>query len=130
MSAEREVAAAAAAIVAAFADSRTDDYFAAFTPEATFVFHTTARRLESVEEYREQWQAWESEDGFRVLGCVSSNQRVQLLAEGAAVFVHDVETRVRAGGVEETQRERETIVFTRREHRWLAIHEHLSPAVP
>lgn len=129
MTAEQDVAAAAAHLVAAFADGRTDDYFAAFVPEATFVLHTTARRLESIEQYREQWREWETEDGFRVLDCVSSHQGVQVLADGAAVFVHDVETRVQLGDVEETLRERETIVFTRRGHRWLAAHEHLSPAV-
>lgn len=128
MTDDEEVAAAAAAIVAAFAESRTDDYFAAFAPEATFVFHATACRLESTEQYREQWRAWEAEDGFRVLGCVSSNQLVQTLTDGAAVFVHDVETRVRFGDAEETLNERETIVFSRRGDRWLAIHEHLSPA--
>lgn len=129
MTTEQEVAAAAAELVTAFAEGRRDDYFAAFASEATFIFPTTASRLESIKQYREQWRKWESEDGFRVLDCVSSNQLVQVLGDGAGIFVHDVETRVQVGGAEDTLRERETIVFTRRGDRWLAVHEHLSPAV-
>ncbi|MFD3453064.1 hypothetical protein ACFWVC_12895 [Streptomyces sp. NPDC058691] len=38
--------------MAAFAEGQLDDYFRAFAPDATFVFHTTAQRIESVAEYR------------------------------------------------------------------------------
>jgi ketosteroid isomerase-like protein len=125
---ERDVRAAADALVEAFAAGRLDDYFGSFDPEATFVFHTTPERLESPAEYRALWERWAREDGFEVLSCASSGARVQLLGDGAAVFTHDVATRVRTTAGEEDLRERETIVFARRDGRWLAVHEHLSPA--
>jgi ketosteroid isomerase-like protein len=124
----REVAAAAGQLVAAFAEGRVDEYFACFAGDATFVFHTTPERLESREAYRLLWRRWEAEDGFRVLSCASSNQLVTALGEDVAVFVHDVATRVTTSAGEEDLRERETIVFARREGRWLAVHEHLSSA--
>ncbi|MFC5905809.1 YybH family protein [Streptacidiphilus monticola] len=119
--------AAADELIAAFAEGRTDDYFAAFAPEATFVFHGTGRRLESTQEYRDLWQGWVADDGFRVLACDSRDRRLQLLG-GAAVFTHSVTTRIATAGGEETLRERETIVFHRGgDGSWLAVHEHLSP---
>ena len=130
MSREDQVLAAADELVDAFAQGRTDAYFAAFAPDATFVFHTTARRLGSVDEYREQWRAWEADDGFRVLACASSDRLVQLLGDEAAIFVHAVETRIATRAGEQTLHEHETIVFRRdaAAGRWLAVHEHLSPA--
>lgn len=127
--AEAEVRTAADALVAAFAGNLLDDYFGAFAPDATFVFHTTAERLNSTAEYRALWRSWVDEDDFRVLGCVSSRPLVRLYGD-TAVFSHQVETRIstRSGGPE-TLRERETIVFSRHGgDRWLAVHEHLSPA--
>ena len=59
---EREARAAAEALVAAFGAERLDEYFAAFAPDATFVFHTPADRLDSVAAYREQWARWVRED--------------------------------------------------------------------
>jgi uncharacterized protein (TIGR02246 family) len=125
---ETEVRAAAAALVAAFAEGRVEDYFASFAPEATFVFHTTPERLESREAYRELWRRWQAQDDFRVLACESANQHVQLLGDDAAVFAHDVRTRVGTKAGEEALAERETIVFARRDGGWAAVHEHLSPA--
>jgi ketosteroid isomerase-like protein len=122
------VSQAAEALVAAFSEGRVDDYFACFAEDATFVFHTTAERLESREAYRSLWRSWEAEDGFRVVSCASSNPLVMELGDDAAVFVHDVATRVATSGGEEDLRERETIVFARRDGGWLAVHEHLSPA--
>ncbi|MET9901077.1 nuclear transport factor 2 family protein [Streptomyces sp. NPDC006446] len=122
----QEVRAAADALVAAFAESRLDDYFGAFAPDATFVFHTTPQRLGSTAEYRALWQRWVEQDGFRVLGCVSSAQLIQPFGD-TAVFSHDVETRVATHAGEETVLERETIVFARFEDgTWNAVHEHLS----
>ncbi|MFJ8857639.1 nuclear transport factor 2 family protein [Streptomyces sp. NPDC102451] len=121
-----EVRDAADALVAAFAEGRLDDYFGAFAPDATFVFHTTAERLGSTAEYRALWQQWVEHDGFRVLGCISSAPLIQHLGD-TAVFSHDVETRVATHAGEETVHERETIVFARTEDgRWAAVHEHLS----
>jgi ketosteroid isomerase-like protein len=125
---ERQVLEAADRLVGAFGGGRVDEYFASFHPRATFVFYTTDRRLESTGEWRELWDSLVRDEGFRVLDCRSSNRRVQDLGD-TAVFTHDVETRVSTHAGEETLRERETIVFARGEDgRWLAVHEHLSPA--
>jgi ketosteroid isomerase-like protein len=52
-----------------------------------------------------------------------------MLGDDVGVFTHDVLTNVRIEGKETEQRERETIVFRREpDGRWLAVHEHLSPA--
>jgi uncharacterized protein (TIGR02246 family) len=128
MSAEREVLTAAEALVHAFASGDSAAYFACFAPEATFVFHTTARRLESRAAYEALWAQWVEQDGFAVVTCVSTDQGVQVLGPDAAVFTHDVATVVDVGGSREELTERETIVFVRRDGTWLAVHEHLSPA--
>ncbi|MEW1778869.1 nuclear transport factor 2 family protein [Streptomyces sp. NPDC086777] len=129
MSNDHDTALAAAdALIAAFAEGRTDDYFAAFAPDATFVFHTTGRRLESTQEYRELWQQWSDEDGFRVLACESADRRLQLLGD-TAVFTHSVTTRVTTTAGEDVLHERETIVLRRTAgDDWQAVHEHLSAA--
>jgi ketosteroid isomerase-like protein len=125
VSAEAEVLVAAGSLVDAFGRHDVDAYFAAFRPDATFVFHTHPRPLRSRGDYRRLWNTWE-DDGFRVLGCESSDQHVQVLGE-VAVFSHRVATRVRLGGEEEQLDERETIVFAREPEGWAAVHEHLSP---
>lgn len=122
----QDIRAAAGALVAAFAEGRLDDYFGAFAPDATFVFHTTVQRLGSTAEYRALWQRWVEEDGFRILGCTSSAQLIQHFGD-TAVFTHDVETRIATHAGEETLQERETIVFARTDDGgWTAVHEHLS----
>ena len=74
------------------------------------------------------WDRWMQEDDFRVTGCASSAVRVQVLGD-AAIFLHDVVTDVMTRAGAETLHERETIVFSRQsDGRWLAVHEHLSPA--
>jgi len=124
---QQSVLAAADALIAAFAAGRVDDYFDSFAPDASFVFHTTPKRLESTEEYRALWRRWEREDAFRVLDCASINRRLDVVGE-AAVFTHDVETRVSTQAGVETLLERETIIFARApDGRWRAVHEHLSP---
>ena len=124
----QQVQQAADALVAAFGEGRVEDYFACFDPGATFLFHATEVRLESLAEYRALWARWEAEDGFRVRACASTSPRVQLLG-AAAVFVHDVRTEVSAGGQDAVLHERETIVFARGEDGgWRAVHEHLSAA--
>ena len=127
-SAEAEVRRAAEAIVRAYGAHDTEAYFAAFHPEASFVFHTSPERLGSTAEFEAEWKRWERDDGFRVLSCRSFDQRVQVWGE-VAVFTHTIESTVRALGEEESSTERETIVFARGDDgRWLAVHEHLSPA--
>jgi ketosteroid isomerase-like protein len=117
---------AADALIAAFAEGRTDDYFEAFSADATFVFHTANQRLNSTQEYRTLWQRWSEEDDFRILSCDSNDRRLQLLGD-TAVFTHSVTSRVSTTAGEETLHERETIVFHRTgDEGWLAVHEHLS----
>lgn len=119
------VADAAAAIVNAFAATDTDRYFAAFSPDATFVFHTEPQRLDSRGEYASLWHEW-LVDGWRVLSCRSLDARIQVF-DGGAVFTHTVDTRVRTSSGEDSYRERETIVFALEGDRLVAVHEHLSP---
>lgn len=120
-----DVGAAADALLAAFSTHDRDAYFAAFAPEATFVFHTTPRVLGSRAEYEAEWASWEG-DGFHVEGCEAFDRRIDLMTPDVAVLIHRVRTRL--AGVDETQRERETILFRRGESgAWLAVHEHLSP---
>lgn len=118
--------AAAERLVGAFAAGDVTDYFDCFDPDATFVFHTSPRRLDSRAEYQNEWSAWERDDGFRVVSCRSSGQQVQLYGD-LAVFTHDVDTVVSTSAGEDELRERETIVFRRTQTGWLAVHEHLSP---
>jgi ketosteroid isomerase-like protein len=127
--AQAEVLQVAADLVARFGAHDVQAYFAAFAPDATFIFHTTPAILYSRAAYKDLWQIWESRDGFRVLGCRSSEPHVSVHGD-TAIFTHRVETRLAFGPDETTARERETIVFRRRENgSWLAIHEHLSPAI-
>lgn len=121
-----DLAAAAARLVDAFATGDLDGYFACFAPDATFVFHGTPEVLTSVRAYRDLWARWVAEDGFAVLACTSSEQHWQREGD-TAVLVHRVATTARAGGVTAGTDERESIVFARRDGRWLAVHEHLSP---
>lgn len=128
MSREADVRAAAAELVDAFASNDTTRYFACFSEDATFVFHTLAQPLNSRQAYQELWNQWQAE-GFAVLGCRSSNAHVSLQGD-VAIFIHDVATHLRMGGEELRLRERETIVFRQHEQRWLACHEHLSATTP
>ena len=125
---QEHVLQAADDLVAAFAEERLIDYFRAFAPDATFVFHTTERRIESVAEYRRVWARWVADDDFRVLKCLSSDRKVQLWYD-TAVFTHTVDTEISTSAGTESLHERETIVFRREaDGSWLAVHEHLSPA--
>lgn len=115
---------AALDVVAAFGAHDTERYFAGFAPEATFLFHAEPAMLPSRAAYETAWASWER-DGFRVLSCASLNPRVDVLTDDVAVFTHSVRTRL--AGVDDEQRERETIVFRRdSDGRWLGVHEHLS----
>ncbi len=126
MSAREQVLEAARQLVAAFASNDTEAYFAAFSEDASFVFHTCEQPLLSRSAYRELWESWQRE-GFEVLACTSSNQFISLQGE-VAIFIHDVSTRLRIQGSESLSLERETIVFRQQPQAglWLACHEHLS----
>ena len=72
------------------------------------------------------WAEWERDNGFRVLACESTAQRVQEYGD-LAVFTHDVRTVRLIDGAEDEVFERETIVLHRRGDSWTCVHEHLSP---
>lgn len=116
----------ASSLVAAFASSDSDRYFAHFSAEATFLFYDTAGRIESRADYEAMWAGWEREAGFRVLGCTSTAQRVQEYGD-LAVFTHQVHTVRLLNDTEEEVFERETIVLRRDSDTWICVHEHLSP---
>ncbi len=128
---EAQVEAAIDDLVASFAGHDRDRYFDAFAARATLVFHASPQVLTSRSAYEQEWSKWESE-GFHVDSCTSTERRIDLVTPDVAILTHRVATRLR--GVDEVQRERETIVFRRTDGRWLAVHEHLSldpgPAEP
>ncbi|MDT4870227.1 SnoaL-like domain protein [compost metagenome] len=126
MSARAQVLQAARELVAAFANNDSEAYFAAFSEDASFVFHTCDTPLPSRAAYRQLWESWQRE-GFAVLACTSSNPLLNLQGD-VAIFVHDVTTHLRIQGEEIHSLERETIVFRQQQEsgRWLACHEHLS----
>ena len=119
-----QVRQAAADLVSAFASNDTARYFACFSEDATFLFHTLPQPLLSRRAYEDLWAQWQAE-GFAVLGCKSSNVQVSLQGD-VAIFMHDVATHIRIAGEEHLLNERETIVFRHQGERWLACHEHLS----
>jgi len=120
-----QVEAAASAIVDAFAATDGDRYFAAFAPDASFVFHSEPARLDDRAAYERLWAEW-VEGGWRVVSCTSSDQHVQSFP-GGAVFSHSVDTSVETPDGGESYRERETIVFRADGDALVAVHEHLSP---
>lgn len=121
-----EVEAAASAIVDAFAATDGPRYFATFAPDATFVFHTEAARLDDRAAYERLWDEWVA-SGWHVVSCDSTDRLVQPFA-GGAVFSHSVATSVETPDGPDSYRERETIVFRTDPTRGLiAVHEHLSP---
>lgn len=122
---EAAVLAAADAIVAAFAATDTEAYFAAFDESASFVFHPEATRLNSRAEYEALWAEWLAA-GWRVTACSSSDRLVQTFP-GGAVFSHTVATGVQTAEGPDSYVERESIIFRADESGALvAIHEHLS----
>ena len=125
---EQEVLDAAARVVAAFGAHRTEEYFACFAPQASFLFHTHPTLLADRQAYRDVWAGWEG-DGFRVLGCRSRQGSVLMLDDDHAVFTHRVRTSVAtADSAASVEAERETMVFARTAAGdWLVVHEHLSP---
>lgn len=125
---EQDVLTATDRLVAAFAATETDAYFACFTPDATFVFHPEPTRFDDRAAYERVWSGWLA-DGWRVVSCESSERLVQLLGD-TAVLSHRVRTVAGVGQDLATAEERETIVFARVSGELLAVHEHLSTAPP
>ena len=119
------VLAATDRLVAAFAATDTDAYFACFAPDATFAFHTEPDLLPDRATYERLWAEWLA-DGWRVESCESSDRRVQVLGD-TAVLTHAVRTTVAVSGGTTTTQERESIVFVLEGDSVVAVHEHLSP---
>jgi len=121
----KQVTTAADELVAAFAATDTDAYFACFSLDATFVFHPESARLDNRAAYEALWATWLA-SGWRVVSCTSSDRLIQILGD-TAVLTHTVDTVISESGQRSTSRERETIVFTLDGDRVVAVHEHLSP---
>lgn len=119
---------AANVLVEHFGAGRVKEYFSCFSPDADFIFYTHAERLPSRAAYEALWKSWEIDFGFKVNSCKSSNQAIKILKNNVALFTHDVTTSITNNDGTETLKERETIVFSLEGDRWIAIHEHLSPA--
>jgi ketosteroid isomerase-like protein len=120
-----QVLVAADRLVAAFAATDTQAYFACFAPDATFAFHTEPALLADRAAYEREWAGWLAE-GWRVKSCTSTDRRVQLVGD-VAVLTHEVETTTSSPGGSTTTRERESIVFALDGDSVVAVHEHLSP---
>ena len=128
MTPEDDVRRAAEALVSAFGRGDLDAYFACFADDATFLFHTIDRLLPSTDDYRREWARWANEDRFRVVACDTTDTVIRAFGDWA-VLTHRVRTTVATDDGESVLEERETIVFARSgDGRWLAVHEHLSPA--
>lgn len=126
MAVEEQVLEAVAKVVAAFGSHDKERYFSLFSTDATFIFHSTANRLNSRAEYESEWDAWEL-TGFKIHSCTSSDPRVTLHSGGSvAVFSHTVRTDLTVGLERLQAGERESIVFELIGGSWLAVHEHLS----
>jgi ketosteroid isomerase-like protein len=126
MTTEQEVLEAAAEIVAAFGSHDKEKYFSLFSPDATFIFHSSPNRLNTRGEYEDEWSHWEK-DGFIIHSCSSINPKVTLHTEGkVAVFSHSVRTDLTMGADRIKTGERESIIFELIDGSWIAVHEHLS----
>lgn len=124
---EEAVFAAADRLMEAFGRHDPPAYFDCFAEDATFLFHTTPYVLPSRSHYEAEWDRWVTDDDFRVLNAVSTDRVVNLYGD-IAIFTHSVETTIHIAGTQQVLSERETIVFQKRGRKWVAIHEHLSPA--
>lgn len=122
-----QVLAAAGHLLGVFGENRVEDYFACFTPDATFIFHGLDHRLASLADYRSAWAGWVRDLDLRILGAAAQQQTVDFIAPGVALYTHSVQVKVSTKNGVEQRRERETVVFVRQsDQRWLGVHEHLS----
>lgn len=125
MSDEQDVIYTAIRLIDAFSNNDRQRYFEMFVPEATFIFHTVPRLLNSRAAYEAEWDAWISDLEFHVINCVSTQHSVQLYGN-VAVLTHETMTHVATKDGEQMVRERETIIFHKIGNEWLGVHEHLS----
>ena len=128
MTAASKVEAAAVALIDAFAKNDRPRYFAAFVPEATFVFPIVDRVMVSRDDYAAEWQRWVEADDFKVTACMSSERMIQIYGD-VAIFIHRTITHSTGRSGPCTLHERETIIFKKIGGVWLAAHEHVSPLV-
>lgn len=123
---QQEITDAAAVIVDAFRSNDEERYFSGVAPECSFAFHTDREVLVGRDAWRSAWRELRAA-GWRVVDCRSLSTHVQPIGRDGGVFLHELETTAEQDGRRETYRERETIVFERRDGRLTAVHEHLSP---
>jgi uncharacterized protein (TIGR02246 family) len=123
----REVREAYERLMDAFASGAADEYFACFHDDASFLFPGEPL-LEPRSAYRSAWSRWAAE-GVRFTDVVTDDVRIRVFGD-TAVVTHRIATTVDTGGTVAVDRERESIIFARTAGRWLAVHEHLSPADP
>jgi ketosteroid isomerase-like protein len=128
MGAVEDVKKTAAELVGHFGASRVREYFECFSESADFIFYTHSERLTSRKAYEDLWKTWETEMNFKVLSCESTGQNIRIVANSIAIFTHNVSTKISTNDGTDTVLERETIIFELIDGRWIAIHEHLSPA--
>ncbi len=128
MNAIDDVKRTAANLVGHFGSARVKEYFECFSESADFIFYTHTERLKSRKAYEDLWKTWEIDMNFKVLSCTSTNQDVRLVGDEVAIFTHNVSTEVSTNDGVDSVLERETIVFELINGKWIAIHEHLSPA--
>ncbi len=122
-----EVLEAARRLIDAYSRFDRTAYFAAFHPDASFIFYNLDVIHVNRATYERAWDEWAA-TGERVVSCRSENQRVTLLDDTCAVFTHEVFTTLGSAEAATDLHERETIVFSSRfDGEWLAVHEHLSP---
>lgn len=112
-------------LMSAFTGASTDAYFDCFHDDASFVFPGEPV-LDSRAAYRSTWSRWQRE-GVRFTNVVTDDVRIRVVGS-TAVVTHSIQTTVDADGKTTVDRERESIVFSNVDGRWLAVHEHLSPA--
>jgi uncharacterized protein (TIGR02246 family) len=107
----------------AFASGDSEEYFACFHQDASFLFPGQPL-LEPRSTYHSTWSSWRS-DGIRSTDVVADDVRVRVFGD-ASVVMHRVATTVDTGGETTVDHERESIIFVWAAGRWLAVHEHLS----
>jgi ketosteroid isomerase-like protein len=121
---ENEVLEAYERLVSAFREGR--DKFGSFADEATIV--DGGRWFGSLAAYREAWEAWKDSIGHLPVPSSVETRVVSLQMLGdTAVLVHSIDSREGDDPGEETEREIETVVFSRQPGgSWLIVHQHLS----
>jgi ketosteroid isomerase-like protein len=122
----QEVSDAARRVVDAYANFDRTAYFAAFHPDATFIFYNLDVTHPDRATYERAWDEWAA-TGERVVNCQSERPNVKLLDDTTAIFTHEVFTTLGSAAATTDLHERETIVFSKFDGTWLGVHEHLSP---